>query len=393
MDAKLAELILTDREIAYAITDRELNVIEVGGEVDLLHFDQDSWLGCSLIDLVPELVGSEAALADILADKLPSLEMALVNRNISSGETIYLTIVELPRRSRGGEITGLIHVVDDVTETGLLDQSLTQSSNELRLLRDQLTRQNLELAAANAELKQLDEMKSMFVSVAAHELRTPVTSISGFVEVLLDAEFGSLTNEQREYLEIVYNSARRMLISTNNLLDVTRIETGRIELVLQPTDLPALVKATATEFETQLENKSQRLTLDISPDLPLALCDRTRAAQMIDNLLSNASKYSPQGGQITVRLAPATEEGFLQLSVQDNGVGIPIEDQDKLFTRFFRAQNAAETGASGAGLGLYITRCLIELHGGRIWFESRLDQGSTFFISFPLADQATQTSE
>jgi signal transduction histidine kinase len=254
-------------------------------------------------------------------------------------------------------------------------------------LQDQLTRQNAELAAANVELRRLDELKSAFVSVAAHELRTPLAPIRGYVEVLLDEDVGRLNDDQREYLETVERSARRLLTLTGNLLDVTRIEAGRVELVLQPTDLSALVKAIAVEYGRQLEGRAQQFTLLIPSDLPPALCDEARAAQIIGNLLSNASKYTSQGGQIVVTVRPAEEDGFIKVSVADTGVGIPVEDQPKLFTRFFRAQSAVLTRASGAGLGLYIVRSLIELHGGRIWFESELGKGSTFYVTFPIADR------
>jgi signal transduction histidine kinase len=136
-----------------------------------------------------------------------------------------------------------------------------------------------------------------------------------------------------------------------------------------------------------LEAKGQCLTLHVLPGLPPALCDKVRAPQIISNLLSNASKYTPDGGLITVTVAPAEEEGFLQVSVADNGVGISADDQAKLFSRFFRAGTASLTGASGAGLGLHITQSLVELHGGRIWFESGLGEGSTFYVTFAIADR------
>jgi signal transduction histidine kinase len=296
-------------------------------------------------------------------------------------------MVALPHRDQTGQIAGILHVIQDVTEMGMVDRQLAQSRNELRLLQDQLTRQNAELAAANVELRRLDELKSAFVSVAAHELRTPLAPIRGYVEVLLDEDVGRLNDDQRAYLETVERSARRLLTLTGNLLDVTRIEAGRVELVLQPTDLSALVKAVAVEYGRQFEGRAQQFTLLLPSDLPPALCDEARAAQIIGNLLSNASKYTPQGGQIVVTVRPAEEDGFIEVSVADNGVGIPVEDQPKLFDRFFRAKSAVLTRASGAGLGLYIVRSLIELHGGRIWFESELGKGSTFYVTFPIADR------
>jgi signal transduction histidine kinase len=263
---------------------------------------------------------------------------------------------------------------------------LAQQRNELRLLRDQLARQNLELAATNTELRRLDELKSSFVSIAAHELRTPLTLIRGYGEMLLDGDLGPLADKQRDCLEIIERNASRLLTITSELLDVTRIETGRVELVLKPVDLPTLLEVLATEFGPELEARVQRLTLCAPPDLPPALCDETRAAQIIANLLSNASKYTPPGGLITVRVALAEEAGFLQISVADNGVGISADDQAKLFNRFFRAESSQLGEAKGTGLGLHITRALVELHGGRIWFESELGQGSTFYVTFPLAD-------
>jgi signal transduction histidine kinase len=392
MNLAVAQLIMHDRKIAYAITDRDLKVVETGGAAGILwngyeRAVDESSLGRSLPELVPELIGSEAVLADILTGKLPRFELAWVNRETAEGATTYLTMVALPYRDRTGQIVGLIHLVEDVTEVGDLQQRLVQRRNELRLLRDQLAAKNLELATTNAELRRLDKMKSVFVSVAAHELRTPLAPILGYMEMFLDGDFGPLTDGQRERLEVMDRNVRRLLEITNSLLDVTRIEAERVELILRPADLLALVETVLAEYGPQLEAKTQRLTLRAPSDLPPALCDETRAAQIIGNLLSNASKYTPDGGLIDVSLALAEEEGFLDVSVADNGVGVSAEDQEKLFERFFRAESAALTQASGAGLGLYITRSLVEMHGGRIWFESALGKGSTFHVTFPIADR------
>jgi signal transduction histidine kinase len=387
MDPTIAQLILQDRKIAYAITDRHFNVLEMSGAVDILRNDHKTSVGQSLLELVPELVGNEAMLTDILTGNLPRFELAWVNRETTVGQTVYLTMVDLPYRGRTGRIIGLIHLVEDVTEMGALQQRLAQHRNELRLLQDQLTLRNRELAAANVELQRLDELKSVFVSVAAHELRSPLSSILGYLEVLLDEEPGALNHDQREYLETTQRSTHRLLTIANELLDVTRIEAGRVELVLQPTDLSVLVEGVITEFESQLEAKAQRLSLQAPSGLPPVLCDPARAVQIVGNLLSNASKYTLQGGLISVALSPADEEGFLQVTVADNGVGISAQDQAKVFERFFRAESAVLTGANGAGMGLYITRSLVELHGGRIWFESEIDKGSTFYVTFPIADE------
>lgn len=386
METTISDLIHLDRRIAYAIADCRLRVVGAAGTIEVLGADRDQIVGRRLTEVVPELVGLEGMLADILDGKLPRFQLSWVNRETEAGETVYLTMVLLPYRDAGGEIIGLVHVAEDVTEIGRINQQLTQQRNDLRLLREQLDRQNQALRAANAELRRLDEIKTIFVSVAAHELRTPLTAIQGYLEILLDGELGPLNEAQHEALRVVHGSTRRLSHITRNLLDVTRIEAGRIELVLKPTDLGALVEQVIAEMRPQLEESRHQLELTVAPNLPLALCDEVRAAQVVGNLLSNAIKYTPEGGVITVEVAQAAEEGFLQVTVADTGVGISPEDQEKLFERFFRAESAYETRAVGSGLGLYITRALVELHGGSIRFESQLGQGSTFRVTFPVVD-------
>lgn len=386
MDLALAQRILVDRRIAYAITDRQLSVTEVGGVIEILGEGSTDWPGRPLATLVPELVGSESVLADILAGELPRLELPRINRETTEGQILYLKLVDLPYRDEQGQILGLLHLVEDGTEAGVLKQHLSQSRNELRLAQEQLARQNMELATFNAELQRLNDLKSTFVSVAAHELRSPLAAIQAYLEMLIDEEVGLLSDDQRQYLATIQNSADRLLHITSSLLDVTRIEAGRVELVLKPTDLPALVQRVAAEYKPKVTSRGQHLVIDHPPELAPALCDPTRASQILGNLLSNALKYSHKNGQIRISVAPAQEEGFLQVTVADDGVGIGSEDQDKIFRRFFRAASATQTRAHGTGLGLYITQALVELHGGRIWFESKLDEGSVFHVTLPVAD-------
>ncbi len=384
MDSSLIQSILQDRQIAYALANRELEIMETGGAIEILYYDPPP--AYSLLELAPELIGSEEILADLLAGKLPRFELNWINRDTPAGRRLYLTLVYLPYRDPSGQIVGLLHLAENITETGIFEQRLAQQRNDLRLLQAQLARQNLELATANAELKRLDETKSMFVSIAAHELRTPLTLISGYLEVLQDEDVGPLTAAQHEYLEIAYRNTRRLLNLISDLLDLTRLEAGRIELQLKPVNLGQLLASLTAEFELQLADKKHALILNLSPNLPYALCDEARTGQIISNLLSNAIKDTPAGGQIQVSLSLASTEGFVQVAVADNGIGISEQDQSRIFQRFFRASQPPPTGGvKGAGLGLYITRSLVELHGGQIWYHSALNQGATFYVTFPIA--------
>ncbi|MGE5602671.1 MAG: ATP-binding protein [Nitrososphaerales archaeon] len=380
------EQILRDRRVGYVITDRSLCVMETAGARDVFLAGHEVWLGRSLPDMVPELVGSESALQDILSGTLPRLQIPWVNREGPDGSNHYHTLVDLPYYDEAGSIAGLIHVIQDVTEIGELEQRLMQHRNTLRMLERTLREQNVQLLAANAELQRLDEAKSAFVSVAAHELRTPLTSITGYIEMLLDGDAGSLNPQQSDYLRIVESSAQRLLHLTRDLLDVARLESGRFELVLQPTDLSALVAQVIVEQRPQLEVREQAIELVAGEALPPALVDRGRTAQIISNLIGNASKFAPPATSIQLSLAQAEQDpGFLRLTVKDAGPGISPDDQARLFKPFARGKEAAQSGQPGTGLGLYIAKSLVELHGGRISVESEPGLGSAFSLTLPMA--------
>jgi signal transduction histidine kinase len=383
----VAQTILWERQIAYAVADATLSIVEVNDPSGVMPEYRQDCLGRLLTEIVPELVGYEETLLQVITGELPRFQVPWINRDLSDGQTVYLTMLSLPHRDQVGKIVGLLHIVQDVTEIGCLEQEATQQRNELLLARDQLTQQNARLEASNAELKRLDETKSSFVAIAAHELRTPLTAILGFLELLSGGDAGPLNDAQTDYLRTAEAGAHRLLRITNNLLDVTRLEAGRLELVLQPTDLAALVAAAATEQASLLAAKSQHLSLQAPVHLPPALCDAVRAGQVIGNLINNAGKFAPPGSKIEVRLSEAMEPGFLQVSITDQGVGISLENQALLFKPFGRINGAGAAGTDGAGLGLFIARSLIDLHGGRIWFESLPGAGTTFHVMFPIADQ------
>jgi HD-GYP domain-containing protein (c-di-GMP phosphodiesterase class II) len=177
MNSTVTHLILHDCKIAYAITDRNLNVVEVGGAVGIFHDDHKTCLGRSLVDLVPELVGSEVVLAEILAGELPRYQLSLVNRETADGRTVYLTMVDLPHRDRAGQIAGFVHWVEDVTEMGTLTQHFRHQRNELRLLRDRLARQNLELTELSDQLRNLNVELEQRVAERTAELRTTIERV------------------------------------------------------------------------------------------------------------------------------------------------------------------------------------------------------------------------
>jgi signal transduction histidine kinase len=393
LDTLVAQLILQERNIAYVVTDQALRIQQVGGKCDLLTGNGSAARsGVSLFDLAPELIGCEAQLQALLTAGVPSFQLEFVNRENGAGELYYVTLHNYGYAADQGKPTGILHIVEDVTFIGETNQRLTQQRNDLYLLHEQLRRSNLQLEAANTELRALDELKSKFVSIAAHELRTPLASILGYVDFMLDDPLVTLHPDHEKGVNIIGKSAKRLLAITNDLLDVTRIEAGRIELTLQSLNLPDIVEEIVTNLHPEIEQKQQHFTLEKQPFLPPALCDETRTAQIFSNLLSNAIKYTPERGRIAISLHHSPQEEAIIAAVSDTGIGIPTKDLQNIGKNFFRASNVHLSKANGAGLGLSIARSLIELQGGRFWIESKLGEGSTFYLTIPVDDSVLITN-
>lgn len=232
-----------------------------------------------------------------------------------------------------------------------------------------------------------ERMKTEFVALVSHELRTPLTSINGYIDLFLDGDFGSLSHEQQRYLQLVRNNGARLLELINELLDASRLASGNVTLHLMELDFGELVQAAALTLWPLLNAKEQKIHVDLPDDLPSVRGDKARLTQVIMNLLSNAHKYTPNGGSI--RLAVSIECGKLQVDVQDTGIGISIEDQRRLFTTFFRADNSMTREEGGTGLGLVISRSLVEMHHGSMSVTSAPGRGSTFSFTLPLDDNST----
>jgi PAS domain S-box-containing protein len=244
--------------------------------------------------------------------------------------------------------------------------------------------------------RKADQIKTEFVSTVSHELRTPLTSIKGFTDMILEGDAGPITPDVREFLEIVQSSADRLVAITNDILETSRIEAGQVTINAQPLNLPEAIYLIADAIRPLLARKQQNLTIDLPHDLPLVSADRDRLAQIMTNLLSNAHKYTPTLGHIRIHAYLAAESdaqhpamvvadaAWLVVCVADNGIGIAPQDQEQLFTRFYRVNNPVARRAGGTGLGLSITRSLVELHGGQIWYQRHEEGGSSFFFSLPI---------
>ena len=238
-----------------------------------------------------------------------------------------------------------------------------------------------ELEAANSELAAASQHKSEFLANMSHELRTPLNAIIGFSEVLSDRMFGELNEKQAEYLKDIYASGTHLLSLINDILDLSKIEAGRMELELTEFDLPMAIENALTLVRERAGRRSIALHTSIDARLGQIQADERKIRQVVLNLLSNAIKFTPEGGRIDVGAVP--KEELVEVSVSDTGIGIAPEDQKKVFEEFHQVGTAAKK-VEGTGLGLTLCRKFVELHGGRIWVKSELEAGSTFTFTIPV---------
>ena len=307
-------------------------------------------------------------------------------------------LVLVPLRA-GTKLVGVLGVIPgttfDADERAALDQAAPNlaiacergaAHHNTRRLAVEVRQTAKRLEQLNTELDGAMKTKDQFLSNISHELRTPLNSIIGFTDLLLTQELGpSLSDQQRDFLETVARNGRHLLELINELLDLQRIAAGRMELKPEAVDLAALLTETTGSVEAQVQK--HRHALVVTPPSPglRVQADRGRVRQVLLNLLSNAIKFTPDGGQITVAAGPVNGVSEVRVAVTDTGIGIAAEDQPKLFQEFSQLDASASRKYEGTGLGLALSRRLVELHGGAIGVESEIGKGSTFWFTLPQA--------
>ena len=234
--------------------------------------------------------------------------------------------------------------------------------------------------------KTIERMKTEFVSLAAHQLRTPLSAIKWTLRMLLDGDLGKITEEQKDFIEKTYKSNERMITLINDLLDVTRIEEGRYLYKPVLADVEPIVQFVTNSYQEEIKKKKIRFEFKKPEEgLPKIKLDVEKIRLAIDNLIENAIRYTPAYGKVMVSLEH--KKGGIEFSVKDTGVGIPKDQQGRIFTKFFRAANVMRMATEGTGLGLFITKNIIEAHGGKIWFESEEGKGTTFYFAIPVKEE------
>jgi two-component system sensor histidine kinase BarA len=267
-------------------------------------------------------------------------------------------------------------------------ESVTESYREVQ-------DKNKRLVDAMERLQELSRLKSNFLATVSHELRTPLTSVIGYSEMLLAGLAGDLNDEQKDYLKTILEKGESLLRLISSILDLSRIEARGVQLLRKPTSLSEVVQSAMESVLPQSLKKNLQLTSTISPSVKSVVVDPDKLRQCVVNLLSNSVKFTPAGGVIAVQAGPAdhapmdsgpfgTSGGFFQISVTDNGIGIPADVQPKVFETFFQVDSSASREYGGAGLGLSIVKSYVEAHGGEVAVRSEAGKGSTFTLILPI---------
>jgi two-component system phosphate regulon sensor histidine kinase PhoR len=305
--------------------------------------------------------------------KLWSVHSLLVVPLIAEDRVLGVMRVGSRRRGAfGGEALALVTVVAEeasiLVETAMLNRRLAETAEQLAAL---------------------NRMKDEFVSTVSHEFKTPLTTIAGFLSVMLDGETGPMNEQQMKFLQIAKAAAKRLAGLVSDLLDLSRLE-GGAKMEMRPLDLIELISASVENHLPMAAEGGKELVWNPPSRLSQAAGDQRWLGLVVDNLVSNALKFTRPGGKVVVGAVDKGE--FLMVSVSDDGIGIPAQDRDKIFERFYRASNRAEVNAPGTGLGLAIAREVVAKHRGKIWFDSEPGRGATFRFVVPAAPPEAQPS-
>jgi diguanylate cyclase (GGDEF)-like protein/PAS domain S-box-containing protein len=332
---------------------------------------------------------------------LDGYEITLIG---SGGSEIDARLNAISLKDAEQKPSGFLFFFSSLKEERELKHAIVEKTSELEDLRNNLekkvTERTEQLEKINRELEYANQLKGRFIANMSHELRTPLNSIIGFSDVLLDRTFGNLTENQERYIKNIYSSGKHLLELINNVLDLAKIEAGKFEMVYETFLVDDIISEVINIMKSLAENKFIEILISIGEGVRTITADRVKLKQILYNLLSNAIKFTPEGGMVRVNvekegnLKTHSLQGieFLRFSVQDNGIGIGPEDKERIFDEFEQANATFSKKHGGVGLGLALTKKLVELHGGTISVESNLGDGSTFTFIMPAATPVEEIS-
>ncbi len=324
---------------------------------------------------------SSLALLMVITITISLLGLSLIRGRLKS----FLRIATGAKAIAEGDLTVQVKAEGDDETTQLANslhqirRRLSEDMMELQEKSVTLVRAYKEIKDSHAKLTELNREKSNLIATISHELRSPLTSINGYAKVILDGDTGRINDTQKQFLTIVADSADRMSRLVDNLLDLSRLESGKVRMEMGNVRIEDIVLKVEQNFGREIGEKEIRLRNDFSDELPPVYADPNRIEAVVGNLLANAIKFTPSGGRITVQAKNGDNK--VKVSVIDTGIGIPREEQPRIFDQFYRVENFFNGGTVGSGLGLSIAKSIVERHGGTIGVKSEPGKGSIFTFS------------
>lgn len=329
--------------------------------------------------------------------RVEDIEIEFIN---NKGKTIAMNVSASLMHDKFKKLEGIVIVARDLTEIKKLVNNLKEAKNKLeekvKERTKELKNRNIELQnkindhkkaekkirEQNIQLKKLDDLKTVFINITSHELRTPMTSIKGYVQMLLTQRLGDLSEEQKQSLEVILRNTDRLDDLIRDILDVSRLESGTMKFIPEKIDVKTVVEETSETMKSSADRKKITINADVKEGIPYLVVDGERIKQVMMNLINNAIKFSPDGSIINVKARKEKNDVFFE--VQDFGRGIPKNKVDRVFDMFYQVDSKMDRKFGGAGLGLTISRYIVMSHGGKIWVESKEGKGSTFSFTLPV---------
>jgi signal transduction histidine kinase len=335
------------------------------------------------------LRGTESVSRDDLAYRLPMAarrdEIGLLASRFNLMAE-HLQARDLQIREKSAELEEANRSLHDLNAT--LEQKVDDRTRDLQESLEQVRRTSAaledskrRLESANQDLVRANQAKANFLSIISHEHKTPLSVINGFLSLILDERYENDAVHLREAIQISKRRGEQLSRMIDELIDLSRLDARSMVLHRVPTDISAVLRELGSEFQEEFRRRALRFSLRVPPDLPTLSCDPDKLRQIFTNLLGNALKFSPDGGEIELGAENRADE--ILFSCRDTGIGIPAAERERIFEKFYQVDSSATRRFGGAGLGLSIVREIVLLHGGQIWVESTPGQGSTFFISLP----------
>jgi signal transduction histidine kinase len=382
---------------AMKMVSSEHNEFDENGMPQVQHFRRisDFNLKVDTTDEIEQLADDFQSMVKKLEDSYARLEVIIADKSRIAQEKTKLA-EELQTLNQSLEAT----IRDRTREIVEKNLKLYELSEELQFQKEDLVRMN-------EQLEKTSRLKSSFLANMSHELRTPLNSIIGFAEILKDKMFGDFNERQEKYLSHILTSGRHLLQLINNILDLSKVEAGKMKLNLEPFSVNRIIDEVQTIIKTLAYKKNIEILLDLCPEV-IMYGDAAKLKQILYNLLSNAIKFTPEKGRVIVHTEELLADTVIErgtfkpltisiksllLSVRDTGIGIKPEDQERIFLEFEQSEETRGKGYEGTGLGLALTRKLVELHGGQIWVKSKVGEGSEFSLSLPIKGQSQDTEE